>query len=249
MRNVCWRQNIHFGARGVIPSRRRPQRIFQMDYSELVSFESDLASCYEAEYLLSLERQDASLGSVTGSQVGWLFPDQVESQRNHPVASGISPHCDSAVNCTLVGPGCTLNCAGPSVFTANVPSRLLHNSWTPPTAAYEADNCASTRNCVASLTADGHGAGQSLSPCQRKRKCVNSNSTAQLQADALGSSNSAVLSLWGALVGGVAHANEVAGTVTVGPVLAATGCGGVCGSLPAAKRHKAETSMSTGLYY
>lgn len=211
-----------------------------MDYSELVSFESDLAACYEAEYLLSIERHDTSLGSVSSSQVGWLFPNQVERQRNHHVAVDVSPRGGSAVNRSLIEPACAINYRELSVFAASVPSRPLHNSWTPPTAGDEPEG----RPCVVQLSADRKGETYPVSPCERKRKCVNSSSTAQLQGDAIGG-NSVVFSLWGALVGGVTHAN-VAGTTT-GPACATGSCGGVSGPLPA-KRHKAEASMPTGLY-
>lgn len=213
---------------------------FEMDYSELVSFESELAACYEAEYLLSIERHDTSLGSASSSQVGWLFPNPIERQRNHQVAVDVSPSDGSAVNHSLVEPACPIHYRELSVFAASVPSRSLHNSWTPPTAGDEAEGCP----CIVQLSADRKGETHPVYPCERKRKCVNSSSTAQLQGGAIGG-NSVVFSLWGALVGGVAHAN-VAGAA-MGPACATGSCGGVGGPLPA-KRHKAEASIPTGLY-
>ena len=236
--------NFSAGAGKSLLSRAAHSAFFKMgDYSELVSFEFDLATCYEAEYLLSVERHGASLGSIPGSQVGCLFPHQAECQRNHHVAMGVSPHCDNVKNCTLVGPACTENCRELSVFTDSVPSRSLYDSWTPLT---EGHDCPCTHNCAALPTAGANVTEQPVCPCQRKRKCASSTYTAQLQGDGTGS-NMADFPLWGALMGGVAHA-RVARTVAVGPVRDA-GCEGTCTSLPAAKRHKPGTAMfATGLF-
>lgn len=218
------------------------------DYSELVSFEFDLAACYEAEYLLSVERHGTSLGSIPGSEVGCLFPHQVECQRNSHVTMGVSPHCDSVKNRTLVGPACTVNCREFSVLTASVPSRSLCNGWTPLTVKDEGDDgpCTHT-DCAALPTAGANGTELPGFPCQRKRKCVSSTSTAQLQGGMTGN-NLADLSLWGALMGGVAAHARVARTMAVGPVRDAE-CEGTCTSLPAVKRHKPETTIFTaGLF-
>lgn len=206
-----------------------------------MSFESDLAACYEAEYLLTVKCRESSLGSVSscGSQVQWLFSDQAtETQRNHDAPMDVCPRGGgSAVNHSFVQPAYAISCRERSSFAARVPSRPgleLHNNWTPPTAV-EADGC-----CTAQLSANRDDEIQTLSPFERKRTCVYGVSTAQLQGDVT-DSNSVVFSLCGALAGSAAHVN-VAKTTVYGPAC-------VSSSLyPRPKRHKGGTTISTGLY-
>ena len=215
-----------------------------MDYSELLSFESDLAACYEAEYLLTVKCRDTSLRSDSScaSQVQWPFADQAtETQRDHVAAMDVSPSGGSTVNHSLAEPAYIIRDRERSAFAASVPSGSrafleLLNNWTPPTAV-EAD---SYTTALAQMGANREDETQPLSPFERKRACVHGVSTAWMQGD-VADSNSVAFSPCGGLAGTSAPLS-VAKTTVFGPTCASSSL------YPHPKRHKAETSISANLF-